>query len=383
MSDKPTLFDLSHFVRQPLRTGVQRVCHEIIARWPPGKRLQPACIRDDGRLYVLPEAFFARYLAFFQAPADELPALTAAIIADARQSATRLPRRHWRAYGSFIRAEALFDPPRLDFTAKACAAGYGSWLRWFVYDLLPWTYPQFFSPGAAGAMYDFLRVLRRLPHVAFDSVETRRDYERVVPDGPGGPVVQLGADGLGMAPPAFDPMSRRFAVIGTIEPRKNHTLVLDAFAELWAANVAVELVFAGSMGWVAEEVRQRIDRLTVTQPKFRWMRSIADAELVTLIRSCRATIYPALCEGYGLPPVESLALGVPVIVGAALPSIAMLEPGGQERLAMLDSAHVRAAVLRLLDNAHASQRYDQLRALPLPRWSDFATQFTAWATAPG
>lgn len=374
------LFDLSHFVRQPLRTGVQRVCHEIIARWS-GEELTAACIRDDGRMCVLPATFFRSYSDFFRCPVTELPHATARIIAEAKAVAVPLPRHRWRDYRAFVRAEALFDPPRLNFTLKACAAGFRSWFRWFVYDLLPWTAPQYFTPGAAGAMYDFLRVLHELPHVAFDSVETCNDYRRVCPKGNAGPVLQLGADGLGRATPNFNPTSRRFAVIGTIEPRKNHQLVLDAFAQLWAEGINAELIFAGSMGWVAEEVRRRITVDLLQEPRFQWRQSVADAELVELIRSCRATIYPARCEGYGLPPVESLALGVPVIVGEHLPSIAMLTAEGQERLTTLDATSIAHAVQRMLDDRYAQERYYELRQLALPSWADFAKAFQEWALA--
>lgn len=378
MNHAPVLFDLSHFVRQPLRTGVQRVCHEIISRWPDRSLLKPACIRDDGRLYLLPDQFLTSYIHFFQQPADRLSEAGAHIIAEARATAVRLPKHRWRDYQAFVRAEVLFDPPRLTWTERAIKAGYASWLRWFVYDLLPWTYPQFFAPQAAASMFDFLRLLRSLPHLAFDSVETRHDYLRVVPQGHAGPVLQLGADGLGTAPPVFQPSSRRFAIVGTIEPRKNHTIVLDAFESLWSQGVNVELVLAGSMGWVAEEVRQRITRLQHEQPRFRWANSLADDALADLIRSCRATIYPAISEGYGLPPVESLALGVPVIVAEQLPSVAMLPATGQYRLRELNSLAVRQAVAALLDDRVAVQLTHDINRLKLPTWAEFARQFAAW-----
>jgi glycosyltransferase involved in cell wall biosynthesis len=97
-----------------------------------------------------------------------------------------------------------------------------------------------------------------------------------------------------------------------------------------------------------------------------------------LIRGSRATIFASQAEGFGLPPLESLALGVPVIVSEGLPSIAMIEPPGQVRLAQPDAAGIRQAVLDMLDDTFARRKYEEIRGLNLPTWADLSRRLGQW-----
>ena len=83
-------------------------------------------------------------------------------------------------------------------------------------------------------------------------------------------------------------------------------------------------------------------------------------------------------EGYGIPPLESLALGVPVVVTDGLPSIAMLEPHGQIRLPQPTSAAIVQAVRDLLDDDFARRKYEEIRRLRLPTWAEMVGRLSAW-----
>ena len=182
--------------------------------------------------------------------------------------------------------------------------------------------------------------------------------------------------------PSFDQTCRRFTVVGTLEPRKNHRAVLDAFERLWNDGVNAELVFAGKLGWLTEDDRQRIARLGESNLRFRWCDALGDEEMVRIIRGSRATIYPALDEGYGLPPVESLALGVPVIVPDQMPSTAMLPPEGQLRMRMPTSESIRQAVEAMLDDRLAARKTEEICRLKLPNWSAMAASVERWIDDP-
>jgi glycosyltransferase involved in cell wall biosynthesis len=232
----------------------------------------------------------------------------------------------------------------------------------------------------------YLRLLRQIPHLAFISEQTRTDFlhrvarpERLASIRPRSELVlALGADGLGSAEPSFRPECHQFSVLGTLEPRKNHRSVLDAFERLWDDGIEVRLVFAGRLGWLAEEEQKRIEQLCAEQSLFQWRTDLRDDEVVQVIRSSRATIYPSWGEGFGLPPLESLALGVPVIVSEGIPSTSMVEPRGQVRLARPDAASIEQAVRLMLDDDFSRGRYEELRGLQLPRWSDLGTVVSGW-----
>jgi glycosyltransferase involved in cell wall biosynthesis len=101
--------------------------------------------------------------------------------------------------------------------------------------------------------------------------------------------------------------------VGTLEPRKNLLTMLRAFEEVITRTSArPQLVIAGGEGWLIDETLSFInsaslkDRLLLTG-------YLNDEDLRALYSSCRAFVYPSLYEGFGLPPLEAMACGAPVI----------------------------------------------------------------------
>ena len=114
--------------------------------------------------------------------------------------------------------------------------------------------------------------------------------------------------------PAGIPLDRPlFVALGTIEPRKNHALLLDVWEGI---GDRATLVVAGRRGWNNAEVFARLDR---GLPGVIEAPGLTDGEVAALLTRARALLFPSLAEGYGLPPVEALALGTPAIV-ADLPA---------------------------------------------------------------
>jgi glycosyltransferase involved in cell wall biosynthesis len=135
--------------------------------------------------------------------------------------------------------------------------------------------------------------------------------------------------------------------VGTIEPRKNHARLLDAYRILKSkSGSAMPLVLAGGKGWLME----RFDTLTaglepnrdVVLPGY-----VSDSELQWLFRNCFGFVYPSLFEGFGMPVLEALSCGAPVLCSdttslpeAAGPGAILFDP--------LDSNGIAAAMERLL-----------------------------------
>lgn len=89
-------------------------------------------------------------------------------------------------------------------------------------------------------------------------------------------------------------------------------------------------------------------------------------------------IYPSLGEGFGLPPVESLSLGIPVIVSETMPSIAGLAPLGQLRLQQCHSESIRSAIELMMEDDFAKAKYEELERLKIPSWSAAGRAIVEW-----
>lgn len=111
--------------------------------------------------------------------------------------------------------------------------------------------------------------------------------------------------------------------VGTIEPRKNHLRLLRAYAALkQELGSTYPLVIAGGKGWLMESFEQEIKRLNLHKDVI-YLGYVDDSELNWLYRNCFACVYPSLFEGFGLPVLEAMSLGAPVITSnvSSLPEI--------------------------------------------------------------
>lgn len=106
-----------------------------------------------------------------------------------------------------------------------------------------------------------------------------------------------------------------FAAIGTIEPRKNHLLLLQVWRELARSmgEACPKLVLVGRRGWENENVVDMLERCPAVRRHVIELNGIGDHELIPIIQHARATMLLSFEEGWGIPVAESLALGTPVI----------------------------------------------------------------------
>jgi glycosyltransferase involved in cell wall biosynthesis len=100
-------------------------------------------------------------------------------------------------------------------------------------------------------------------------------------------------------------------MVGTLEPRKNHLRLLRAWRELPPPRP--RLVVLGAPGWLCDDTVTAL-RATAREG-VRWIPRVGDAAMWRWLAHARALAYPSLREGFGFPPLEALALGVPVLAG--------------------------------------------------------------------
>ena len=109
--------------------------------------------------------------------------------------------------------------------------------------------------------------------------------------------------------------------VGTIEPRKNLVVLLNAYREIIdTAGLHPQLVIAGRKGWLTDELFGRLRDLGI-EDRVHFTGYLPDNDLCALYSSCRIFIYPSMYEGFGLPPLEAMACGAAVIASST-PSIA-------------------------------------------------------------
>ena len=104
-----------------------------------------------------------------------------------------------------------------------------------------------------------------------------------------------------------------YLVVGTLEPRKNHSRILDVFDRLWSESAAVSLFIFGRLGWRSAALAQRIRTHPQLGRRLVWLESGTDAELDYAYRHASALIFASECEGFGLPLVEAMQYGLPVL----------------------------------------------------------------------
>ncbi|MHB9091611.1 MAG: glycosyltransferase family 4 protein, partial [Chloroflexota bacterium] len=110
--------------------------------------------------------------------------------------------------------------------------------------------------------------------------------------------------------------------VGTLEPRKNIVRLLEAFAAVRRTGLSTCLVHVGPRGWLYEEVYARVNQLELGN-SVRFLGRVPIDDLVGLYNAAAVFAYPSLYEGFGLPPLEAMACGCPVVTSntSSLPEV--------------------------------------------------------------
>ena len=159
--------------------------------------------------------------------------------------------------------------------------------------------------------------------------------------------------------------------VGTLQPRKNHATLIKAF-ELALMDSDYNLVLAGGKGWSYEEVYDLV-RSRGLQHRVLFPGFVADEDLSALYSSADVMVFPSLYEGFGLPVLESMACGVPVLASniSCLPEVAgsaalFVDPRDVEAMS--------AAMLKLVSNMDLREN---LRKRGFERVEQFSWQSSA------
>jgi glycosyltransferase involved in cell wall biosynthesis len=163
--------------------------------------------------------------------------------------------------------------------------------------------------------------------------------------------------------------------VGSHEPRKNHVPVLHAAEHLWRAGIPFHLVFIGGSGWRSDRFHALVDRLREAGRPVQVLRNQPEDVLFAAYRLARFMVFPSLAEGFGLPLVEALLSGTPVITSNYGAMAEVAAAGGALTVDPRDTDAIEAAMRLLLTDEVAFARVrDEARALRWKTWDEYAAE---------
>jgi len=234
-----------------------------------------------------------------------------------------------------------------------------------IHDLNFLLYPHFLTPQSASYYGQIDQAVRKCDHIIAVSQSTKRDIVRLT----GAPESKITVV-YEAAHPIFRPledqamlaeMKERLAIerdfvlfVSTIEPRKNVSTLLLAFKRLLDSyHPSVNLVLAGEKGWLFDEVFALVKKLEL-DGRVQFLGRVTLEDLLGLYNAAAMLVHPALYEGFGLPPLEAMACGTPVVVSntSALPEVV-----GDAALLVdpTDADSMAVAIWRLLSDENLQQ----------------------------
>ena len=165
--------------------------------------------------------------------------------------------------------------------------------------------------------------------------------------------------------------------VGTIEPRKNLQTLVGAFEEVARERPSsdLRLVVAGGRGWLSGPLFESIER-SPARGRVVLAGYVSDEQLRALYSACAAFVYPSLYEGFGLPPLDAMCCGAPVLAGRTA-AVAEVTAGAARLFDPRDRGQLVRALLELLDDRAARRA---LSEAGLSRAAQFSWHRTARAT---
>ena len=246
-----------------------------------------------------------------------------------------------------------------------------------VHDLIPIEYPEYARPDGARLHQRRIETITAYADgVIVNSAATGDSMRPWIARSGRDVAIHVALLGTQVMPTPATPIAvpdvPYFLCVGTIEPRKNHLLLLNlwrTFAETLPQSEIPRLIIVGRRGWENEQVIDMLERCPSLRGHVEERNGCSDQHLDALLRGARALVLPSFAEGYGMPVAEALAVGTPVIC-SDLP--ALREAGGSapDFLDPLDGPAWRRAIFDHFNAGpmHAAQ-LERIPAYRPPTWA--------------
>jgi glycosyltransferase involved in cell wall biosynthesis len=222
-----------------------------------------------------------------------------------------------------------------------------------VYDMSFWIYPEFTTEkNRLICQEGTLEAVSRADGLVFISQSARNEFERIFPDFCDRQKVAVAVAPLAsrfprLSEPRSVVPSGVWLAVGSLEPRKNYSALLNALEKYWGrSKVRRQLVIAGGSGRKSAEVRQRISELE-GRGLVRYLGYVSEESLKELYGRAFALVFPSHYEGFGLPIVEAMSQGCPVITRK---NSSLEEVGGSAALYFNDTIEDLVETMIRLEN---------------------------------
>lgn len=381
---KQTTFyiDVTQLCRVEFLTGIQRVVREIVLR-----------MLQDSSLRVVLLCYFPEKHCFRVLSSQRFAAFYGA----GKGSRTELATGQTISPDDFSAGSVFFDIDSVWNMRSNRAELFGQLRRRGVriavhlYDLIPITHPQYCHQHTVMRFMNYLGTNLQYADLFICSAQATKDALNDLTDRLELPrcrceVVPLGADfqsAENKQKEKPDPdivrqaqSGRYILMVGTIEPRKNHKLALDALDQR-LGELGIHVIFAGRIGWNVEALKERIAHHPHLGSRLFFAENSSDATIDFLYKNALCVAFPTYNEGFGLPMIEAMQRGTPVVAS----DIGVLREVGGEFVDYFDPDSVDAfsdCVLKLATDSHYyAAKKAALRDYTAPSWDAAASHMTA------
>lgn len=247
-----------------------------------------------------------------------------------------------------------------------------------VHDLIPIEYPEYARANGAALHQRRIETITALADGLIVNSSATGDSLRPWLERTGRTVpMQVALLGTHQIPeparPITVPAEPYFICVGTIEPRKNHLLLLNlwrALAGKLPPEAIPRLIVVGRRGWENEQVIDMLERSPGLRGHVEELNGCSDRHMQALVRGARALLLPSFAEGYGMPVTEALSVGTPVICS----DLSALREAGGEVPDFLDPLDGPSWTAHILDYFRAGPLYtaqkQRLAEWRPPSWDD-------------
>ncbi len=374
--------DLQQFFSHPYATGVQRVILCLLDNWPHDESYTSVLCRYGGRPHFISAAAAARciracfeFSGEYSGSNDALKQVLADQLAREDKVETSWPEALLMV-DRWLIAEPTADPDLLREWAEARRVMPTTMI---FYDALPQTNPEFFTPSEvtwASPYTRFAASMHRVLSISDHAANTL--VSRLGNKNPEAAGVALPGANHFAATTSPTPRKTSFMVLSSVEKRKRLGVIVDAFREASAIVDNMELQIVGRRSSDSARVQEAVR--DDQNAEITWTRVASDDALTKLAMGSTA-LFSIGEEGYGLPALEMLRRGCPVVFAGTQPAAELAVGAGAMKLSEPSVESVMKAMLHLSDHTHAKALRSSIDLDRLPTWERFAQTVARAAVA--
>lgn len=370
--------DIEQFVRDPYGSGIQRVLQYLAREWPDDAAQADFVVPIGDQFGLLTPAQAAELISIPFTPRDAGEDLRGLVTGALATMAPTLVKTGdlLAIYDAWLLPEVSYLPSVLErfelFQRCVPTAMIG-------YDTLPMSEPANyrFRPGAAAWVSEYFRLLTTADFVvcisdyARDSILDRLRRDPALPIS----VAHPGGDHIA-ARPSDPPDHPVFTRLGTLEARKRPVEILRAFEEaVTRHDIDAELVFVGGPSPSDEDINDAIRGAEAALP-VRWITGASDPDVHDLVHGSSAFLSIGT-EGYGIPVLEAIRLGTPVLYDGTQPAGDLMRGRGARRVPAMEREDLAALFVQYSAPAALDELRRELDQQAVPTWADFAGSIAA------